>query len=234
MKAAVVLASTLCLFASAHAHAQERAAAPTAPHMVGASPAEISDKRSLSDMDRGRLAGAEFARCIAKRLPKRVDAVLAMPTAEAYRGAMAKLATDDCLANGQLRFNGGVLRGALFVELVRERSAVESRGSAWTRPFAPLDVTAPVARPEIQQAFLLRFADCVVRRSPEVARNVVLLPTASAEQEAALKQLRPHLGPCFPAGMTVKISKAMLEGALAEVLYRTPAMSWTPAAEEMK
>lgn len=234
MKAAVALASTLCLFASAHAHAQGSGVAPTAQHIVGASPAEISDKRSLSDMDRGRIAGAEFARCVAKRLPKRVDAALALPTAEAYQGAMAKLATNDCLANGKLRFNGGVLRGALFVELVRERSDAEARGSAWTRPFVPLDVKAQVERPEIQQAFLLRFADCVVRRSPEAARNVVLLPTASAAQEAALKQLRPDLGPCFPAGMTAKISKAMLEGALAEVLYRTPAASWTPAAEEMK
>jgi hypothetical protein len=222
------------LIAAPPVAAQEPLIAPTASHTVGASPAEISSKRSLSDMDRGRVAGAEYARCIAKRSPKRVDAVLAMPTAEAYRGAIAKLATGDCLAGGQLRFNGGVLRGALFVELYRQRSTAEARGDAWARSFVPLDVNAPFGRDEAQQAFVLRFADCVVRRSPAVARNVVLLPTASAEQEAALKQLRPNLGPCFPAGLTTKISKAMLEGALAEVLYRTPAASSTPAAEEMK
>jgi hypothetical protein len=201
---------------------------------VGAGPAEISNAKSISEANRGRMAGAEFARCIASRSAKRVDAVLAMPNGDAYNRALVGLADDYCLSGGQLRFDSNLFRGALFVQLYRQRSAAEAKGKAWSRSLAPFDPGAPASPVEFGQARLLSFADCVVRRNPAFAREVVLLPTASPGQENAIRQLKNDLAPCFPAGSTMTLSKPVLEGALAEILYRTPAASLTPAAQEKK
>ena len=70
------------------------------------------------------------------------------------------------------------------------------------------------------QYALLYLADCVIKRDAQDAGDVVLLPTASKAQEASFKKLIPNLGPCLVQGQKIAFSKPIIEGILAEVLYR--------------
>lgn len=76
---------------------------------------------------------------------------------------------------------------------------------------------------------LLYFGGCVVKRDMQDARSVVLLATASKEQNVALKQLIPNLGACLMQGQKIAFSKPIIEGILAEVLYRGTVEPVAPA-----
>ena len=188
--------------------------------------AVISDEHGYSVADRGRVAMAQFARCVVDRRSTKLQSVLTMPIGPQYEKVLKAMATDHCLANGQMSFHFTLFRGSIFAELWRRRVAADRNGQKWGPVLDPVDLTTPidanaVASAKVQFALQL-FAECIVKRDRRAASDVVLLPIASKAQSEAYSRLSPSLAPCLPKGQQAKFSKPMLEGILAEILYRSP------------
>lgn len=211
----------LCLAASP-AMAQRKTELQTGSRISVPAPARVPEGRD-SDLSRTRIIIAEFARCTLDRGTDGVQRAFAMPVGAAYYRAMNRLAVSECLESGMVRIPQTVMRGAIFVELYRRHE--KKVGPTVAVP--ALDFAHPADESERTQLALLAFADCVVKRDAGAARGVVLSPTASADQDQAFRALMPNLGPCLMQGQQITFSKPVLEGALAEVLYRE---AMTPAA----
>lgn len=217
------------------AGAQRRTEAETGSLVPVPRRARIADTSTLSDKDRGRVTMAAFARCTVDRHNSQVATALSLPAHELAAASLARLADDECLDAGQMRFQSVPFRGALFVELYRRRAEAEARHSAWRLPVVPFNAQQSIEltnQQAAEQVALLAFAACVAERDPAGAKAVVMGPTVSKVQDAAIASLVPHLGPCLPSGQKITLGKIVLEGALGEVLYRGLAPSVRPASKE--
>ena len=181
--------------------------------------ARFPEVSGLSAVDRGRVVMAQFARCTVDRSRSRVDRVLAMPIGKAYWREMSALSSPECLAHGGIKFKSDVMRGALFTELWQRKEAEGGVDTALRR----VDASADDGGPGQMNAYMLQFADCVIAADRSAVVSVLKAPTASSAQNEAYKSLLPRLGPCFPSGGKLTLSKPILEGVLAEALYRGPA-----------
>jgi hypothetical protein len=194
-----------------------------APVVLAAAPApEQARPDHLSKASLARVELAKFARCTIDRAPREVARVLDMPEGPESRTATTILAGNSCHSARDAVFGEKEFRGALFVELYKRRVAA---GGA-TPTLAGFDADAVMTEGDAEtQRFngLLWFADCVVKRDAAAARDVVLSAIGSEAQVGAYQRLTPHLGPCLVEGAQVRFTRGVLEGALAEVLYRTPA-----------
>ena len=208
----------------APAHAQRAYEKETGSNIPIPKRAQIPEKGS--DAEQGRVVMAEFARCTLDREPAKVAKLLGQPLGHAYVAAMQDLVSDECLAAGQITFQPILLRGALFTELWRRRVIAEAKGQTWEPVLPVYDLSTPITDPDPavqRQAGLLWLGDCIVKRDRAAANDVVVRPTASKAQSEAYSRLIPNLSPCLPQGQQVTFSKPILEGALAEALYRAPA-----------
>ncbi|MDQ2893598.1 MAG: hypothetical protein M3R64_11000 [Pseudomonadota bacterium] len=207
------------------ASGQRKVESDTGSHIAIPQRARIPDAPGLTVDDRARIAMAEFARCTVDRRAIAMRRVLSLPIEKLDGSVWMPLADTECLASGEMRFQPRIMRGALFSELVRRRAVETARGGAWTFPVMPYDAVAladPANRVTQLDAALLAFADCVVKRDPVGAQAVIVAPTATEAESVAIAALAPNLGPCLPAGQTIKLSRSILEGAVAEILYRVP------------
>lgn len=128
----------------------------------------------------------------------------------------------DCLYNVSadsvlLRFSAPLLRGEVFRELYLDLAANPRR--------------APITRAQIADAWSTdnfrgnfagtqHFADCVIAADPAAADALMRVKVGSAEQTAAVNRVAAHMGPCLTNGATLQMSRIVLEGAVAEALYR--------------
>jgi hypothetical protein len=64
------------------------------------------------------------------------------------------------------------------------------------------------------------YGECVVRRSPPAALQLVLSKPASPNESAALAAMRGPLSDCLPPGLTVALDKVAVRGSVALNLYR--------------
>lgn len=224
--------------ASASANAQRATEQETGSHIPIPQRARIPDAGTMREANRVRIVMAEFARCVVDRNYNQVAQALALPAGHAFSGAVVRLATGECLESGEMRFKPVAIRGPLFTELYRRRVAAEKVGHPWGPALAKVDLVTPVMamdQSEQQHLAMMAFGDCVVKRDAEAARRVVLAPTAGDAQDRSIVAIAPNLGPCIVQGTTLHFGKQVLEGILAEVLYRgvnAPAMN--PAAVEAK
>jgi len=197
--------------------------------------ARISDPTGLSESDKGRLVMAEFARCAVDRRRGALVRILAKPANEIEGKDWLQVATDDCLNLGEMRIKSTLMRGAVFSELYKRRSRASNVGRNWDLPVTPYDkstMTTTSDPNEKNLIGLLNFADCVVQRSPIATSKMVVSTSLSEPQEKAIAVLQPELGPCLTAGQKIVLSKSILEGAVAEILYRKPVMPTTTASAE--
>jgi hypothetical protein len=212
------------LLAATPALAQHGVEMETGSHIPVPQRARIPDGSRISDVNRSRIAMSEFARCAVDRNRAGVQHALRLPFGDSYDHAVSSLATDECLAGGMMKFKVTLFRGALFTELYRGRDYAQKHGQAWNVSFAKISLDQdPLAHPSqdaAQWRALMSFGYCVVGRDEANARAAILLPTASAPQEAALRALGPSFNTCLPVGTTLTFSKPIIEGVLAEVLYR--------------
>ncbi len=139
--------------------------------------------------------------------------------------AMRIYGFQDCLnrvasINGtgvQLRFSPGALRQWLLQEAYLDRN---EDGPAWVQPgfdAAPRVYPLSAQRPEVRMA--MEFADCVVATDPFTADYFFRTTAGSAEEQAAVQQLSPALGPCLPEGAQVQLQLPDLRLWLGEALW---------------
>jgi hypothetical protein len=217
-------------FCSDAAYAQRSVEIDTGSNIPVPKRARVPERGSMAE--RGNIVMREFARCTIDKKPGKVAALLAMPLGGEYDKAMRQVVTDDCLSAGEIRFQPILLRGALFTELWQRRVLAESKSKPWGPALPAYDLNAPMvdadAKAQLQQS-LLSFGDCIVKRDRPAANDVVVRQVGSKSQDEAYARLMPDLGPCLPQGQQVKFSKPILEGVLAEALYRAPAATSTEA-----
>ena len=190
--------------------------------------ARIPEEGAMSEINRGREVMRQFAQCALSRNQAGAERALAMPIGGAYYQAINKLAVDECLSSGTIKFKAPAMRGALFAELYRRKYRAADPGLV----AEPVDFAANAGSDGVVQAALDTFADCVVRRDPADARAIVLRPIASKEQDKAFAAVYPHLGPCLAQGQQITLNKPTLENAFAEVLYREAATPGAAAVEK--
>ena len=225
--ASALLATLLLCAAAPPCLAQKRETeAQSGSNILVPKPAYIPE--TGSDIVRARVTIVEFARCVIDRNSRGVERALALPLGDASDVALSRLASDHCLESGTARIPSAVLRGAIFINLYRRFD----KKKIATIALPALDFTHLESAGSSLDMFelgVLAFGDCVVKRDPALARAVVLAPTASAGQDEAFKDLAPNLGSCLLKGQSLAFSKPVLEGVLAEVLYREAA-SPTPSS----
>lgn len=230
MRAVAPIAMLSTLLASSLAAAQSKFEYNPGSGIAVPKRAAIPDRGSKAE--RGRIALLQFARCTIDRSPRQVTAALSMPLGPDYYSALGRLASDDCLSSGELRFHPILLRGALFAELWSRRAEASKKGRSWGPVLPTYDLNATIDSSSLEvarQQMLLRFADCVIKRDRSAVDDVVRLPVGSKEQAAAYVRLRPHLGTCLQQGSQIVFSKSNLQGILAEALYRAPTADVTDA-----
>lgn len=202
--------------------AQRRVESDTGSHIPIPKRARIPEALDASKAESARVALAEFARCTVDRKAADVAKMLTIAANRLDDKVWTRLADDQCLDSGMMKFRSILLRGALFVELEHRRYDFKQRGKQWMLPVVPINDSLTIAPqdPDPTSTALLSFATCVVDHAPDKAEAVLRTPTASTAQNAAFTALNPELGTCLPQGATVKLSKSILEGALAEATYR--------------
>jgi hypothetical protein len=187
---------------------------------MGGRPAQLPVRGS--NVDRARIWLERYAACIARRDPKRVSTMLDGEVGD--DGPMRKLTEgnfDACLSTGGgadgLAFKARLLRGALYADRVTSRAG---RIGDVLATASPLVYPASASGPALAQSNLVRFGECVVRANPPAALGFVAAHAASDVERNHLNELRPLLGNCIAAGQRVQLSASVLEGALAEAIYR--------------
>ena len=167
-----------------------------------------------------------YAACVVKRSRRGVEAYLnQLPGTPTAGPALMKLMTDSCLDAGELKFKAPLIRGALFESLYRTDAKLLKPTNLET--VAAIDyargASPPLSDGTRLHLGLLDFSDCVVRNSPDGARELVTSKVASAGETVALGKLGQSFNACLSKDVELKFSRPILRGVVAEALYRLSA-----------
>jgi hypothetical protein len=186
----------------------------------GSEPIDVPEGKFAGDV--ARKVSDDLALCIVKRHYIPVRKALAPPRnlMNDYKN-LPKFMDNECFTGGDAVRNGGGMasmdlttnpisfRGGLYKALV-----VKDYGRK------PAVFGATAVEMEGDDDAILRFADCVARAEPENSRNLLLSIAGTRGENAAVDALKPSLGKCAAANMSMRFSKGSLVGYLAEAYYR--------------
>lgn len=166
----------------------------------------------------------DFASCVVFRSRHKVDVYLATyPGSKRAYAAGTYLSTDKCLdGDGVLKFNETLLRASIYSVLygLEFPSAVSQNLTS----VAPIDYSPPAGTASYgdprAQVILRQFADCVVRAKLSEAHELMFTKVGSPAEARIFDSMTPGLAPCMIKDATVKFSRSLLRGIIAEVLYR--------------
>lgn len=180
----------------------------------------VPESRTRSTVTESRLVMAAYGRCVVEREASKLGKALAAPDDGSFEEAARILVSDDCLFEGEIRFTCAVLRRAVYTELYRRRAG-SGEGRTWGPEVTKIDLSVP-AQNEGHRSYLalMAFADCVAQQDRNLARAIVVAPTSSERQNAAFQEIVPKFPACINDGVQLRLNKNVIEGALAEVLYR--------------
>lgn len=180
-------------------------------------PAAPNSGRPLANEAESQRIMRDFAQCVVQGYRSWVDRFLATApgSPEAQRLAQ-RVAFNDCLLIGELRFQEPLLRGGMYEALYqRDYGRVEGPNVS-TAPAINYDVRGATR----DQVVLRRFADCVARENPAASRALVLSPVGQPSENAAFAALGETLSVCLVPGERAAFSRPILRGIIAEALYR--------------
>jgi hypothetical protein len=122
----------------------------------------------------------------------------------------------------QLQFAPSLIRGAIYEVYLHEDfddlpAALSFESvSALQYPVAASDASSDAS----VYTAKMRIGECAVRRNPSSAKSLIDSPIGSDEETAAIKAIIPALSVCTFEGQTLTLSKSIVRGMIAEVLYR--------------
>lgn len=169
--------------------------------------------------ERARILFNQYSQCLINSTRQRSVNALKLPVGGTRSlKALSDISISECLSDGDLHFDGMLLRGSLFRALYRADFTTKAPGLSKD----PIDYASDLEKIEGNEQYIAlhEYAECVVRSDPEDVRGIVLSATASSTETRYLGQLSPHLGGCLPKGSQIKFTKPVLFGVLSEVLYR--------------
>lgn len=193
------------------------ASAQETPTRIQRPPPAVPGNTSLRGEAEAQRVMRAYAVCVLLRYRSRVEAFLATPPAseEALRVG-TRIATGECLHDGELRFKELLFRGGLYEALYERDFRRAPARDVSAAP--PIDYAAGGAAAD--QVALRLFADCTARANPDAARSLILSAVGSGAENAAFAALGEALGGCLVAGERVAFSRPVLRGVIAEALYR--------------
>lgn len=212
----------LCAGVAAPAHAQ------------GGDTRKASHKESTRTM-------LEFAECTAanRRFRPDMDRFLRTSPASPEFGTLARsFAKDRCVpadsGTVEMRFDFMLFRYSLFEARYRNEFGKGPPPSVEGLPPLDLDSEFDLAiMPGLQGVstlppvvvFLRQLSDCVIREKPVESHALIAARPYSKAETTALEAVMPALAACMPEGHTMKFSRPMLRGAIAEALYKAATYS---------
>lgn len=175
--------------------------------------------------DAGHEALRRFAGCLvsgadATRDRRDLTAFLATsPEDEAVNARAVRIAKPNCVYGSGadstlLRFQPGLLRGAIFRELYLE---LDGKSPA---PVTREDIASAWSSASGSFAANQRFGGCIVEADQHAADSFVRARVSSVEQQASLRDVMARMSGCLTQGLTLQMSRVVLDGVLAEALYR--------------
>lgn len=178
------------------------------------------------------------AACAARSRPRPWAQVLAEIPGSAAEVEQIRIASRDlsgCLGaqagtadEVSLRFSPTVIRGPMAEALMKRASS-----GVQMRPFAqPFDMAAAMSQASSSGAtrtavLLLEMADCTNQAAPADVAALLNTDAASSEEQAVIRRISPHLGPCVPSGFNFRMNRVSLRSAFAEAAYRRQRMPMT-------
>lgn len=185
-----------------------------------AKPAILNVDPAMPKDDLVRSFLVDYARCLYDLDRRGVERLSALvPGTNDYAQLAKRVAVNQCISTGDMKFRHSSLQGALF--LYRYKAEFGSRTPILKAD--PIDYAALAGgTDEWSRRFVAyrKFAQCVVRTDPVASRALVLGPVGSANEAAAIQTLSPALGSCIDKGVTINLTKERLSGLVAEALYR--------------
>lgn len=179
----------------------------------------------------------QYANCLAKAERPVVEHYLATrPGSVTAVNTARKIATSECLMDGDLSISVEAMRGPMYQALYRldfrsQEPADPAKAPPLVygeHPVQQIAISDPVVGVRM-------FADCAVRANPAAARNLVLSEIASIEERDALQQMMPAMSACITPGAKLGLTRRLIRATVAEVLYRlTMASSGHPAFADRK
>lgn len=185
----------------------------------------MRDDPKMSNIDKGRAAVFDFAKCLYESDKAGSRQVLSSGPGKSLQAAVTSFADGRCWLRGFVSFRPTTLQGAVFTTAYR----AEFRNDVPALPAEPIDYA--VAAGSVDNAVaaryvaLRKFGDCVVRADVEAARRVVLADIASSAEAKAFSELSPQLSACITVGQSVTLTKDLVKSTIAEVLYRNATQS---------
>jgi hypothetical protein len=187
-------------------------------------------------VDAARKVMQTFGKCIYERSPAKAERFMALPMdVPEYRTLgrqMSDEVGDRCLSgDGELQFDDGLFRGALFEAAYRKKfAALPATSFEGTQSVGWLPAYAkPWSEAAKRHIIVQDLAECVVRGDPALAHALMLSSTGSPKEKGIVGQLASKLGPCLMSGQKAQISKPSLRSFLAEALYRLSVARTQPA-----
>ena len=181
-----------------------------------------ADREGRSKGESARRTMDQYAKCVLGRKRSFVLEALALPSGSLEQNqAFGKLLTSDCIDSAELQFNAPSFRGSFYTSLVRAKFA---RKDVSFRP-EPVDYSKqPLPEgsrpPDPSVAHLLNFASCVIHKDSKNARDAIVAAAGSPKEDAAMAELSKVYGQCLYSDQTLRFSKGILKGVLAEAYYR--------------
>ncbi|MCX8475103.1 MAG: hypothetical protein MT490_04820 [Sphingomonas sp.] len=191
---------------------------------------KAAERGKLSEADGRRKIMRAYALCVADSEPKgaiakAVRTVMESGTAsEKAKDAAYQLSKSWCPVTmvghnekfSWLAYPPEALRGQLY----RARYLLEVEADRPVR--MPVDEAEPAWRlpPDDPYRSAQLLGECIVRAAPGLSKAAVSAKLVRApEEEEAYAALKPFISACVPAGETLRLTRGLLEAAMAEALY---------------
>jgi hypothetical protein len=182
----------------------------------------------------------DFAKCVVSNKSREAKAVafLRLPDGDLKQSASgSEIASSGCAPRGsQMRFQPELFSRSIYTALYRKyylKSApTDFSGMADADYRTEYQVgDTPVST---EQLALRTFSDCTVRQNPVAAHLFAISEMQSDAEKTAVPTVTTSMQQCLNAGATLKFSRTILKGLIAESLYKFRRRMAVPVATTVK
>ncbi|MFL6734334.1 MAG: hypothetical protein ACJ8EY_06530 [Sphingomicrobium sp.] len=162
----------------------------------------------------------DFGACVIRSKRRAAQPFLeTFPSSPEAARASQKLAVDDCVDSGEMKFSPEALRGPMYQALYRADFGKAPVTGLRDAPQVDYAANAQVQPGDVRLA-LRRFADCVVRKDEDGTRKVVMSGVGSSEEASAIQSLGPLMNGCVEKGVELRFTRPLLRALFIETSYR--------------
>jgi hypothetical protein len=185
-----------------------------------------NDGREAASEMESEKAMAEFAKCVVRSngREKKALAYLQIPESDpAITAAGYQIARSDCARTGaQMRFKETLFSRSLYTALYQKYYRATPPADGLN--IVPADYRSEFTVTKIPvgdaQLALRAFGDCATKQNPKAVHDFVLSDLRSEAEKATVSKVVESLQQCLAPDVTLKFSRTLLKGLVAESLYK--------------